>query len=70
MTTGPAAPDSLDAALSAFLSGLDHASWFSALGEALTPSERADAEGYLAGLGLLALVGLAIAAWVATRTWS
>ncbi len=51
MTTGPAARDSLDAALSAFLAGLDHASWFASLGEALTPSEQADAKGYLAGLG-------------------
>jgi len=51
VTSGPNGPDSLDAALGAFLSGLDQAPWFAALGEALTPSERADAEGYLTGLG-------------------
>ena len=45
------APGSLDASLDLFVAGLDHGSWFAALGEALTPSERADAEGYLSGLG-------------------
>ena len=51
MTSGRAAPPPLGSIIDAYLSGVGHASWFSALGIPLTPSEQADAEGYLAGLG-------------------
>ena len=51
MSGGRPAPHSLHAVIDAFLSGVDHASWYTALGVTLSPSEQADAEGYLAGLG-------------------
>ncbi len=51
MNDGRAAPNSLNVVIDAFLSGVDHASWFTSLGVALSPSEEADADGYLAGLG-------------------
>lgn len=51
MTSGHDAPSPLGSIIDAYLSGVDHAPWFSALGIALSPSELADAEGYLAGLG-------------------
>ena len=50
-------------ALDAFAAGLDHASWFAAVGEPLTPSESADAAGYLAGLGLAGARVAEVADW-------
>ncbi len=67
MTKRPAAPGSLDAALDAFVAGLDHASWFASLGEPLTPSERADAEGYVVGLGFGSIDVHRIANWDQAR---
>jgi len=46
-----------------FARGIAHASWFAACGEALTAGERAEAEAYLAALGLPAAAIAGVAGW-------
>jgi hypothetical protein len=67
VTRRPPRTGSLDTALDALVSGLDHASWFTSLGDPLSPSERADAEGYLAGLGFAGIEVHGVADWDEAR---
>jgi hypothetical protein len=68
MTEPRHAPGSLESSIHAFVEGLHHAPWFGALGEPLTPSEIADAEAHLGGLGFDGIVIEGITDWPDART--
>lgn len=68
MTDSRSAPGSLESSIHAFVEGLHHAPWFSALGEPLTPSEIADAEAHLGGLGFDGIAIEGVTDWPDART--
>lgn len=61
-------PGLIEASIHAFVEGLHSAPWFAALGEPLTPSEIADAEAHLGGLGFQDMRIEGIADWQTART--
>lgn len=67
MSDARPAPGAFESSIHAYVEGLRIAPWFTALGEPVTPSEIADAEAHLAGLGFNGVVIEGVADWQTAR---